>query len=197
MPKKYRSVDRDVHGFCGWDFLQLLISKCLRDEEKLLISTLFETGGRIGEVLKLRRENFVDKGDFIVVDSMSVEKRREVAYRTFPIPKHEPLAKVMLDGLSNVRDFLFDFNRVTAFNMVRRVGKRVGDIKVPFSSIKAFEIHPHWFRAMRAAQLKSEYDFDAFSLASFFGWKLPQFGAIGVYTRLTWEELARRMRRGV
>jgi integrase len=193
---KSRSVERDVQGFCGWEFLLRIREACGRPVDKALIAALFETGGRVSEVLQLKKSNFVDRGEFLVVDSMPVLKKKEKSYRTFPIPKWEPLTKDIEDYLNSYvekeGDRLFPFNRVNAFFIIRQIGGRLGDVKIPFSNIYANQLYPHWFRAMRATQLKSEYDFDAIALASFFGWKLPQFGVMTVYSKLSWEELSRR-----
>lgn len=78
VPKE-RSVDKDVEGFCGWDFLTRLVDVAPSRFMKGLLATLFETGGRISEVLALRKRN-VDFGlhpDVVVVKRMPLVKRFE------------------------------------------------------------------------------------------------------------------------
>lgn len=58
MPKS-RSVEEDIEGFCGWPFLLELIKAAPNPFLQGLMATLFETGGRISEVLALRRENIL------------------------------------------------------------------------------------------------------------------------------------------
>lgn len=76
MPKE-RSVEKDVDGFCGWPFLEDLIDTASTPFMKALIAALFETGGRISEVLGLRRWN-VDltlHKDVAVIKNMPLLKR--------------------------------------------------------------------------------------------------------------------------
>jgi len=92
----------ELPKFCGWPTLLKLIKECERtpyfkrshlfklteeEKEKLrkkliardkaLIATAFETGGRIQEVLMLKKENFTVLEDRIVVKDMPVVKRYE------------------------------------------------------------------------------------------------------------------------
>jgi integrase len=92
----------ELPKFCGWPTLLQLVKECentryfersnlfkLSEEEKqrlksklisrdkCLISTAFETGGRISEVLALKKSNFEVQKDRIVVRDMPVVKRYE------------------------------------------------------------------------------------------------------------------------
>jgi len=92
----------ELPKFCGWNVLLRLIKECentryfershlfkLTEEEKeqlrrklimrdkALIATAFETGGRISEVLALKKCNFEVQADRIVVRDMPVVKRYE------------------------------------------------------------------------------------------------------------------------
>jgi len=78
LPKE-RSVERDVEAFCGWDFLVRLVEAADSLFMKALISALFETGGRISEVLALRKWN-IDLSlhpEVVVVRQMPLVKRFE------------------------------------------------------------------------------------------------------------------------
>jgi hypothetical protein len=212
---KERSVEKDVRGFCGWAFLLSLVKKTPLPYRGFM-ATLFETGGRVSEVLKLRKRHFhLDlHPEIIVVDGMPVvkkyrkigeipdpSKKRGVRWitekkedtRTFPIKKTDPLTPYLISHLERSKDYLFSMNRLEAFRLVRGVGESIGEQPVPFSSISTSQLYNQWFRAQRASQLKSEYNFDLLALASFFRWKLPSMGAIPLYTYLSWEEMARRM----
>lgn len=81
MPKE-RSVEEDVEGFCGWPFLLQLVQVAPTPFLQGLMAALFETGGRISEVLALRKENIVlsqsnvkTVPDVIVVSHMPLLKR--------------------------------------------------------------------------------------------------------------------------
>ena len=62
-PYKRHSVKRDVRRFCGWSLLKKIVSLCRTDLERALVAFIFETGGRISEVLVLRKEMFTVRTD--------------------------------------------------------------------------------------------------------------------------------------
>jgi len=197
MPKTHR-VDVDVKEFCGWDYLMRIIKRARKGEERALIATLFLTGGRVSEVLQLRRDHFdLSNEKVILVKGMPVEKRfrkvgeykiggkvkwdtvKEFDERTFPIMRSEPLVPTLLEWLNGIHDkdkLLFDMSRTKAFYIVRDVEK---------------DLYPHWFRAQRASQLAAEYGFDLHSLMDYFHWKDIQIALH--YSRLGWQGLARKM----
>lgn len=82
MPKA-RSVEKDVEAFCGWDFLVKLV-KVADPFLQGLMAALFGTGGRISEVLALRKWN-VDltlHPEVVVVKQMPLIKRFEKVGKT-------------------------------------------------------------------------------------------------------------------
>jgi len=201
MPKTH-SVDRDVDEFCGWERLMSIISRAPTQQDRALIATLFLTGGRVSEVLSLKRSNFdLSNKEFIVVKKMPVEKRFKVmdkvpdpskksGYRwltkklnydrTFPINRKEPPVPILLDWLGRFKgdEKLFDTDRTKVFLMLRRLGP---------------DIYPHWFRAQRASQLAVDYeDYDVYTLMDFFKWKDAKTAM--KYSKLGWKGLARKMR---
>jgi len=78
---KRHSVEKDVKTFCGWPLLLKLIGSCSKPIVKALIACLFETGGRVSEVLSLRVDMFqVNKQTqppIIIVSGMPLFKRYE------------------------------------------------------------------------------------------------------------------------
>jgi len=176
---KKHSVEKDVEEFCGYDFLLQLVEKAPDLMSKALISFLFETGGRISEVLALKRSNIdFSQPEVILVKKMPVLKKyRKVgeiedpskksgkrwitekieATHTVPILKSSPLSPFIEKWCEdkNLHERLFPITRTTALNWVRRIGKMVSP---------SFELYPHWFRAQKACQLASEYGYDVFSL---------------------------------
>jgi len=74
-----RSVDKDIHGFCGWEFLVELFEAAPSAFMQGLMAALFGTGGRISEVLALCKWN-IDTAlhpDVVVVKQMPLLKRFE------------------------------------------------------------------------------------------------------------------------
>jgi len=197
MPKTHR-VDKDVKEFCGWAALMEIINKARLTRDKALIATTFLTGGRISEVLLLRKSNFdLSNPDVVLVKNMRVLKRYEKKgermvngkkrwitelkkdYRTFPILKKEPPVPILEDWLKGIKgkdERLFSVSRVQAFLMIRGLGQN---------------LYPHWFRAQRACQLASEYGFDLHDLMDFFTWKDIKIALH--YSKLGWKGLAKKM----
>ena len=197
MTKTKRSVEI-VESFCGWDYLLRLVEKCKQERDKALISALFETGGRISEVLQLKKDNFVVQKPYLIVKAMPVLKRykkvgeytdrhgrrrwkteRKNAYRTFPIHMSEPLCEPFLRHIKECgSDLLFRISRIQAYRIVRSLDEN---------------IFPHWFRAQRASQLALEYGFDVHDLIDFFNWKSLQTATH--YSHMGWKGLANKMKR--
>jgi integrase len=73
------SVEKDVKNFCGWDILLKLVEACKNPTEKALVSFLFETGGRVSEVLSLKTDMFSinesTQPPIIIVSGMPLRKR--------------------------------------------------------------------------------------------------------------------------
>jgi len=199
-----------LEEFDGWDFMLSLVEECRRTpykaprvlegetaeeyvarlirRDQALIATLFETGGRVSEVIQLRRRNFQVGEEAIIVTGMKVLKRYEkvkeyeddtgrVRWITrpvfetrgrFPILVKEPLVLYLLPWLDETEDYLFPssaahrdhIDRSWAYKIVRRVGDRLGR-----------HIWPHYFRSQRASQLVQDYGFNLHQLLRFFNWK--------------------------
>jgi len=156
--------------------------------DQALIAALFETGGRVSEVVQLRLRNFQVEEEAVIVTGMRVLKRFEKVkeyedetgrvrwvtkpvYETrgrFPILVKEPLVPYLLSWLEESEDYLFPssaehrnhISRSWAYKIVRRVGDRLGR-----------HIWPHYFRSQRASQLVQDYGFDLHQLLRFFNWK--------------------------
>ena len=207
MPGRVHRVKRDVREFCGYDLLLRLVEASPSLMMKCFVAVLFETGGRVSEVLSLRKRDFADRGDYLEVrlpvlkryvkvdevpDPGKPSGRRWVTesirdeFRTIPILKESPLLPYIEAYLRTLRDddLLFPFTRQTAFNRLRRIGKQVdGNL----------ELYPHWFRAQKASQLASEYGFSVYDLKEFFRW--TNLSTPEMYASLGAKGLAMKMRR--
>lgn len=81
--RRYRrhSVERDVQEFVGWSTMMRLIEIPRSLFLRGLVSALFLTGGRISEVLSLRKENFVypqNEGIILVKGKRLVKRYRKI-----------------------------------------------------------------------------------------------------------------------
>jgi len=72
MEKRKRFTVRDVKQFAGWKAMEMLVEAGLNRRHRALLSAAFLTGGRIGEVLLLRRKHFIleQDGAYIIVRDM-------------------------------------------------------------------------------------------------------------------------------
>jgi hypothetical protein len=138
----------------------------------------------------------------------------EAIRKPFPILLKEPLTDLLQKQLSIVEEgplFMSPYkthNALTVswgYKLIRRINdeipsslfKRLG-LDIPFMDKATGEklndtIHlwQHWFRAERASQLRSEYDFTEADLMEFFGW-LDYKTALH-YSRLGASNLAKKM----
>jgi integrase len=127
------------------------------EDVSLLILCLFKTGGRIGEVLPLTRNQFETTDDFLYVHNMIVLKKRKTSTvatrREVAIPIGERLNDLFL-SLLPTEGKLFDFKYGKAYKMI--------------CSLDDGSWFPHRFRAERARQLIRDYKFDALLLQQYF-----------------------------
>jgi len=90
---KRRAVSKDVTGFVGWKKIVELASQfkgSTKDRDRALYSATFLTGGRIGEVLLLRRDNFEVTSDEVIVRRMRLFKRYEKTGEWFEYVDEKP-----------------------------------------------------------------------------------------------------------
>ena len=105
-------------------------AKYYRDRDKLLLRLMWETGGRIGDILNIVPGNF----DFDrKVLNLGVKKRKN----TNTIPLDDGLLLEVSNYLRNyaVGGKLCDFYKVQAWKIVRAYGRETG-----------IDVHPHMFR---------------------------------------------------
>ena len=232
-----RASVKSVLRFVGWGTLMDLVRECentpykvspawepespyaedhrakLVHRDQALIATLFLTGGRVSEVISLRKTNFNLEADpdaievtdmlreksFRKIDEVELPNGRKrwitekvmATRRDFPILKNEPLVSYLASWLDEVDDYLFPspaghrdhLSRQRIYQIVKDVGRRIGE-----------EIWPHWFRSQRASQLAVEYGFDLHALIDFFDWK--DVDTALTYSRLGAKKLTAMMMKG-
>lgn len=159
---------------------------------------MFETGGRISEVLSLEKRNFKLEKKYVIVIGMKVGKRFKKtgeyldennhvrwktrlvkAYRTFPILRTEPLTEHLIAWINQCNEGkLFKIGRVRSYQIVTKINP---------------DVWCHWFRSQRASQLALEYGFSVHDLVEFFNWKTLEMAIH--YSRMGWKGLASKMHR--
>ena len=218
-----KSSVKDAEEFVGWPALMGLIEECeyteykpspvwptdhpgiqeyrnhLIQRDQALIAALFLTGGRVNEVVPLRKANFETRPRSIHVKGMTVLKRykktgsyvdqdgkkryvtepMQVTRGVFAIQPKEPLIPILISWLAETEDYLFpspakNRNHISdnwAYKIVRKIGRR-----------RDIEVWPHWFRSQRASQLVVEYSFPIHELADWFKWS--KLDTARIYTKL-------------
>jgi len=214
-------IKRDIRGWIGWDYIEKVVDRANKPD---IIMALFLTGGRATEVLALARGHFADMGAYFEVRGMPVYKKYDVLEtyeeepgkkrwvtqlveerRTFPILKSEPLAKPFWELIKDKEGSLFQFkiprSRRLWQDQYWQLYKEVRDIDAPQSPLapmneygKQKNLYPHWFRGMRAAQLRVEYGLGADDLMKFFRWADMKMALY--YAGLSSYQLASKMMQG-
>ena len=111
-----------------------------RDRDKLLLRLMWETGGRIGDILNIAPADF----DFDrKVLNLKVRKRRNVN----SIPLEDSLLLEVSNYLRNYSPGakLCDFSKVQGWKIVRQYGRSTG-----------IDVHPHMFRHGLAIHLLNQ-----------------------------------------
>lgn len=202
-----RGVDTLTH-FCGWNTLLKAVESTEEERAKVLFATIFETGGRINEVLSLNRDNFKIKRNFIEVLGMTVLKKYNLVllnydweppeyssayitkridfYRNFPIRRKEPLSYILVEYLEKLGEYdnLFSFKYDTGYNLICKIQKKEGENSGPW--------WPHRLRGERACQLVMDYNFTSMKLKKFFQWSTDEIPLR--YVHLSTESLKQSMR---
>lgn len=191
-------IKRDIRGWIGWDYITECVDL---SENPLVILALFVTGGRATEVLDYTRGMFADMGGWYEARGLPVykrykvlrkirkrgggyryETRLEVSRRTIPLLKEEPLTQ-------RFWNFIKDRDRDERLiywpefkDQYWQMYKLVSNIPTPSSPLaptyhtgekegQIKNLYPHWFRGMRAAQLRVQYNLDVTKLCDFFRWR--------------------------
>ena len=110
----------NLPGFCGWKTLMWLVKAAdltqyrtsqndyLRQRDQSLVCLLFQTGGRVQEVLQLRKGHFKILEDKILVSGMPVVKRYKKV-RSW-IEKRKDLPTRLFDGKPNALAGLYEYD---------------------------------------------------------------------------------------
>lgn len=158
------SVFTDINSWIGWEKLQAKVGQIEKKRNRNIVRAIFETGGRVSEVIRLKPEHFRIEEDKIRVVGAPLEKNKRFDKRwPFLIEKTEPLMQPLLDWINESDEWLFP----------SPLGKD------PFLSRQSVWIflndelglYPHWFRSMRAWCLSWEYGLTRSELMDWFTWR--------------------------
>jgi len=189
------SMKEEITEYCGEKFLEELIEKCnetpyrvnqdyLRKRDKALIATLFLTGGRVSEVLMLKKNNFdfdneeAKRNNAFLVKDMKLLKHYTVkgkpryVTRTFPIWYDEPLVQYLPEWLLEIEDYLFPSGKEKNRPMTRyRASQIISDLG-KHRDIRT-HINPSWFRFQREHYLVKEKGFSPYDVQAYMKLRNP------------------------
>lgn len=215
------SVEQDVKAFCGWSLLKDIVETASRVGVKGkrnagFVAAMFNTGGRVSEVLALKPSNFrIFKGCYpplVVVENMPLLKRYEKIgeYRdelgkrhyktkrinavrnTFSMRIDEPLIKPMLVWIVEAYKLRYKYLFPSPYKVNKPLTRKWAyQLIRKVGNRLGIYIYDHWFRAQRACQLFAEYEFREASLLEWFEWE--KWETAKKYTRLGPMGLAKKM----
>ena len=167
-----RRAIEDVPPWIGWGGMLAYYKRCPSPLRCNIFVTLFETGGRVSEVVQLKPDNFIWNEEAIKVEGMIVKKARKRKKRDFLIKRDEqnPLTEDLISFVEHC-DTEYLFPRVTRFGV-----KAISNLPTSTTRIylKVREISDdlwcHWFRAMRASYNVFVRKMDIFDLQKWFAW---------------------------
>jgi len=144
------------------------------DQHRLYFTSLWVTGGRIGEVVLLRPEQVVWNKEALAIYSMRVFKRRKPVVRRVLISRRRcPLAENFIEFVEKYRDmgsvYLLPIRQ-------RFTSEPILDRHTSSQNVYNYitNIHPtiwpHWIRDQRAYFLRDVLGFSIYELRKWFEW---------------------------
>ena len=130
---------KDLKGYLKPEEVQKLLNACNSLTSYLIIRLLWRTGMRVSELVNLKTDDILWKERIIIVRTL---KRKGKQERRIPIDqKTLDLLKEYLKKRKVKSKLIFPFTRQWVFNLVRKIGKKAGIIRVGKK-----KLHPHHLR---------------------------------------------------
>lgn len=150
--------------------------------DRALISFMYLLGGRISEVLPIKRyqieERIVQDSRFLVIFHVKTLKRKKKVPRNIPInyEKYKDFVDIILDYIIGLeeQDQLFTFTRQRAWQIIN---ERMG-------------LFCHYFRHLRSSHLVEYEGYTEGDLKRFHGWSTDNMA--NTYVHLDWQYLAKK-----
>ena len=137
--------------------------------DKAFVAFLWESGGRIGEVMEVKWKDLEDAGDFTRVRF----RESKTQPRSVPIKESVPALNNWKLEHPDPSPENYVFTRLHDSGQLSYNGITGGLERAAGHAEPACDTNPHAFRKSRATYLASK-GFNVFQLMSFFGWKLPE-----------------------
>lgn len=136
------------------------LKACNNSQVQALISLMWMTGARIGELKLLRAKDISNHDEFIYLDMPTLKTRAKASIpkRRLKIPKgnvfYDFFKRWVNDNTFGADDFLFNYSEQWFWKKIKEANP---------------ETYPHFFRHSAATHLSKSVD--AFTLKEWFGWK--------------------------
>jgi len=163
----------DVPPWIGCDRLLKYYDQCPSELHRKIFATLFETGGRVSEVVELKREDFDWNDQAVNVTGMLVKKYRKHKRRDFLIKRDEkePLVEDLISFVEGCEtEYLFPKHAPLTGEVIPEEHASTTQIYLLVRQISK-DLWPHWFRSQRASFLVYVRNFDIYKLVEWFNWK--------------------------
>lgn len=149
----------------------------LTEQEQSLPATAYATGGRVSELIQLKKKDFRvnPETNYLQIYCRVLKKRKKGIVERMAVVRMDETWLVTpilnkVNSMPNPDDFLFPFHRATIYKKLVKI------------VIGGEPINPHGFRKLRATHLHKVFGFDAYQLRSFFEWRdiSPSTSYVGV-----------------
>ena len=186
-----RSVE-DVPAWIGWQRMLTYYNGSPSQLHKNIFTTIFETGGRVSEVIELKPDMFVWNDEAIKVVGMIVKKHRKHKRRDFLIKIEDNLlAKDLISFVSSCKTkFLFPKGEPFTGRIIFDQHTSTTRIYLKVLEISG-DLWPHYLRAQRASFNVFVRKMNLFQLMDWFKWKGTDTPAH--YINQTLEGMAKQM----
>lgn len=180
-----RKVQDSRHRFPGFLRLQNLYDKCPSPEHEAIFLTLFHTGCRVSESIKLRRDMCAWNDDAIYVYGAQVLKHKKKATREVMIPNdpENPLYPRFLEYLERCKTvYLLPAYQKFTHSLVPDMHTTRSTVYTKLREVDP-SLFPHLLRGWNAGYFVDRYGLSAFDLQQLFNWKSAETPAFYARTR--------------
>lgn len=181
----------------------------LMPDERALFYLLYLSGGRVSEVLSIRKRDLTIKeaglDEVSVILLPTLKTRQQQIVREIPIGSSETELAMLKEieayaAPKHPEDKLFDWGRhgrKRAWRVLHKLSTGVQathPVTREIITIDEYKLYPHFLRHARLTHLAQQYGFNAVELMKFAGWSTPSLAS--TYINTDWKLFYKKMRSG-
>ena len=175
-PWQHQAKFLDEYGIPSYNLIKSMVERIQDARVKALVSIMYLTGGRIGEVLHIKRINvslpIINGKEYLKVHMIN-EKQQNTHNRTKDIlcASVERDTELIQAFLIYVNSGIITFADERIFNITpQRVHVLLKKHAKLYVETNESYMTPHLFRHIRATHLSEQQDYNLFELMKFLGW---------------------------